>query len=159
MKSRLQESLVDIRSHIALLREQRDALGKASAGEDVALGDLPSILGVGADLLELLLDECLAARRAATGIKYQSLAEIAADAGISPDECFHALASLGLARGSLARHRATLVGQRLSTSDGRWDARVRDMIEAQFETWRASTDIGLFLRTIADAESSMGDLK
>ena len=32
MKNRLQESLVDIRSHIALLREQRAALGKASAG-------------------------------------------------------------------------------------------------------------------------------
>lgn len=158
MKNCLQDSLVDIRSHIAMLREH-NALVASSLK---AVGDTdgpPSLYATSADLLELLLDECLAARRAATGIKYQSLAEIAAGAGISPDECFHALASLGLARGSLTRHRATLVGQRLSTSDGRWDARVRDMIEAQFETWRASTDIGLFLRTIADAESSMGDLK
>lgn len=158
MKNHLQNSLVEIRSHIALLREHNAHMESAlnAVGSKV---EQPSLYAISADLLERLLEEYLAARRAVAGVKYATIAEIAQDRGISPDECFHAMAALGLVRGNLARHRATIVGQRLSTSDGRWDMRVRDMIEAQFETWAATTDIGIFLRAITDAESAMGDTK
>ncbi|CUJ67897.1 hypothetical protein [Achromobacter sp. 2789STDY5608628] len=158
MNNRHQSLMVEIRSHIAMLREHHALVDSALK----AVGDTseqPSLYATSADMLERLLDEFLAARRVASGVKYSTIAEIANDRGISPDDCFHAMAALGLVRGNLTRHRATIVGQRLSTSDDRWDIRVRDMIEAQLETWRASTDTGLFLRAIADAESSMGNLK